>query len=145
MIWFSGTLATIRGSSEETDGRLAVVEFLCPPGFVTPRHVHRAEDEAFVVLEGSLAGFRGDDAWSAAPGSFVWLPRDVDHGFEVIGSAPTRLLAITAPGGFDVFVTEAGEPALRPALPPAAGIDIPRLLAAAARHGQEILPHVPER
>jgi quercetin dioxygenase-like cupin family protein len=139
-IWFAGTLATIRGTSEQTDGRLAVVEFLCPTGFATPRHVHRVEDEAFVVLEGSVAGFCGDEAWSAEPGSFVWLPRDVAHGFEVVGRDPARLLAITLPGGFDRFVTDAGEPAVRRTLPPPREVDIPKLLAAAVRHGQEILP-----
>ncbi|MBA2316132.1 MAG: cupin domain-containing protein [Chloroflexi bacterium] len=138
-IWFSGTLATIKAAGDQTGGRLAVVEFLCPPGFATPRHVHHAEDEAFVVLEGSLSGFCGESAWAGSPGSLVWLPRDVEHGFSVDPGGTARIVAITTPAGFERFVTEAGVPAERRTLPPDGPPDIERLIAAAAQHGQEIL------
>ena len=37
--------------------RVPVVEFLHPPGFATPRHIHHRADEAFYVLSGSIHGF----------------------------------------------------------------------------------------
>jgi hypothetical protein len=55
-------------------------------------------------------------------------------------------LAITVPGGFDLFVTSLGEPAARPELPSTFELpDIEVLLAAAVADGQEILGPAPDR
>ena len=137
--WFLGNLATLKARGEQTGGALAVVEFVAPPGFATPRHVHHDEDEAFYVLEGSLAGFCGDTKWEAVVGSFVWLPKDVPHGYATTSNGVTRSLAITLPAGFEQFVAEVGEPAPSRTLPPPSEPDTQRLIAAAARHHSEIL------
>jgi Cupin domain len=59
------------------------VEFLHPPGFATPRHIHHRADEAFYVLSGSIHGFCGDRVWAAGPDAFAWLPKGVPHGYSV--------------------------------------------------------------
>lgn len=138
--WFLGTLATIKASAAGTRGALSVLEFLHPPGFATPEHIHHRADEAFYVLSGSIHGFCGERAWEAGTGAFVWLPKGVPHGYSVDEGDPVRTLAITLPGGFDIFVAEVGEPAPRHELPQALVMpDIAVLLAAAAKDGQEIL------
>jgi quercetin dioxygenase-like cupin family protein len=137
--WFLGNLATVKAGGDKTGGALAVVEFMAPPGFATPRHVHHGEDEAFYVLEGSLAGFCGETKWEAAAGSFVWVPKDVPHGFANTANGVTRSLTITLPAGFEKFVAEVGEPARSRTLPPPSEPDVERLAAAAARHNMEIL------
>jgi quercetin dioxygenase-like cupin family protein len=137
--WFLGNLATVKAGGKRTGGALAVVEFVAPPGFATPRHVHHAEDEAFYVLEGSLAGFCGDSKWEATVGSFVWLPKDVPHGYANTADGVTRSLTITLPSGFEQFVEEIGEPAPSRTLPPPSEPDIQRAMAASARHQAEIL------
>ncbi len=73
--WFFGTLATVKAPTVRTGGVLSVVEFLHPPGFATPRHVHHRADEAFYVLSGSIRGYCGEATFEAAEGEFVWLPR----------------------------------------------------------------------
>jgi quercetin dioxygenase-like cupin family protein len=137
--WFLGTLATIKASGALTGGALGVVEFIHPPGFATPRHVHHAEDEAFYVLEGAMRGFCGDRSWYATAGSFVWLPRGIPHGYAVDGDQILRSLAISLPAGFERFVAEAGEPTQERTLPPPAEPNVEKLLAAATKYGQEIL------
>ena len=145
--WFLGTLATVKAPGSSTGGALSVVEFLHPPGFATPSHVHHRADEAFYVLSGAIRGFCGDETWEAGEGAFVWLPRQVPHGYRVDDGEPVRTLAITLPGGFDRFVVEVGEPAAHHGLPPTVQMpELSVLLAAAARDGQEILgppPGVP--
>ncbi len=138
-IWFLGTLATIKASGALTGKVFSLVEFVHPPGFSTPLHVHHAEDEAFYVLEGAIKGIVGDQPWSAEEGAFVWLPRDIPHGYTVVGDKPVRTLAMAVPSGFAQFVREAGDPAPTRTLPPPAEPDVERLVAAATRHGQEIL------
>ena len=138
-IWFIGTLATIKASGALTGKVLSLVEFLHPPGFSTPLHVHHTEDEAFYVLEGAIKGIVGDQPWSAEEGAFVWLPRDIPHGYTVIGDQPVRTLAMAIPSGFAQFVIDSGDPAPTRTLPPPAEPDIERLVAAGKRGGQEIL------
>ena len=53
--WFFGSLVTVKAASEDTGGRFALTEFVNPPSFASPLHVHHDEHEAFYVLEGSGA------------------------------------------------------------------------------------------
>src|SRR5262245_54769110 len=117
-IWFIGTLATIKASGALTGNVMSLVEFLHPPGFATPLHLHHSEDEAFYILEGAIRGILDGKQWYAGEGAFVWLPRESVHGYEVVGDKPVRTLCITMPSGFDRFVAEAGEPAPERVLPP---------------------------
>src|SRR4051812_40728810 len=68
--WFLGSLATVKASAARTGGALSVVEFLHPPGFATPPHVHHGADQAFYVLSGSVQWFCGGR--SAANRAWAW-------------------------------------------------------------------------
>jgi ketosteroid isomerase-like protein len=114
------------------------VENVMPPGFASPYHVHHLEDEAFYVLEGEMA-FVCDGKWTAAgPGTYVFGPRDLPHGFKVLGDAPARMLLLCTPSGFEQFVVEMSEPA--PAPP-----DMAKLMAVAAKYSVDILGPLPEQ
>jgi quercetin dioxygenase-like cupin family protein len=139
LVWFIGALAEIKAGQADTADALAAVEFTMPPGFATPQHVHHREDEAFYVLDGRIAGYCGDDEWVATVGAFIWLPREVPHGFKVDGDDNARILQLSLPSGFDQFVREAGTPATSARIPDPGPPDIERLDAAAQRTGQTIL------
>ncbi len=116
--YFLGTLMTLKAASAETSGLFSLIEQVLPPGFATPLHVHHAEDEAFYILEGEFTFFCGDQIMQAAPGSFVYLPKDVPHYFRVNGDTSARLLQITAPAGIEQGSIEMGQPATSLMLPP---------------------------
>src|SRR2546421_13017472 len=59
-IWFVDGLITVRASGEATDNRWTVLEYLLPPGQLTPAPVHHAEDEAWYILEGAVHFRCGD-------------------------------------------------------------------------------------
>jgi quercetin dioxygenase-like cupin family protein len=99
-----GALVAIKAASEQTDGAFNLFEVSCPPDYATPLHIHYAEDVAIYVLEGALTFFWGHEKKEAAVGSFFYQPRGTPHGFRVEGSAPTRLLYMTIPAGFDRFI-----------------------------------------
>jgi quercetin dioxygenase-like cupin family protein len=145
-LWFLGTLATIKASSETTGGRVAVIEHLAPRGAGSPLHVHRREDEWFYVIDGELTFWVGGQVIAAPSGAFVFGPRDVPHTFEV-SSERARFLLVAEPAGFERFMRAAAEPAGALALPPppARPPDPARLGALAAEHGIEILgpPGIP--
>jgi quercetin dioxygenase-like cupin family protein len=145
-LWFLGTLATVKASSETTDGRVAVIEHLAPQGAGSPLHVHRREDEWFYVLEGALTFWVGGEVIEAPAGSFVYGPRDVPHTF-IVSSAQARFLLVTEPAGFERFMRGLSEPAQTRTIPPPAAVppDPGPLVGAAAEYGIEILgpPGIP--
>lgn len=137
--WFLGTLMTVKAGSEQTANAFTLLEWAAPAGFAPPPHIHQAEDEAFYILEGTMTVTCGDRSWEATPGSFVFLPRGVVHGFAVTGTSPIRGLQLTVPAGFERFIVAAGEPAKTLTLPSPAAPDIEKLLAAAAKN-QIVIP-----
>jgi quercetin dioxygenase-like cupin family protein len=139
-LWAFGTLATIKASSETTDGRVAVIEHLAPQGSGSPLHVHHREDEWFYVIEGALTFWVGGRVVEAPAGSFVYGPRDVPHTF-LVSSEEARFLLVTEPAGFESFMRAMGQPAPTLTIPPPADppSDMAPLVAAAAEYGIEIL------
>jgi len=87
---FNGALGLVKASGLQTDGRFAAIEFLAPKGFLSPLHIHRAEDEFFVVLSGEVRVKHGESVIDAVAGSLVYGPRNVAHAFRV-DSAEARL------------------------------------------------------
>jgi quercetin dioxygenase-like cupin family protein len=105
---FAGARFVVKATGSATAGQLAVMEMLCPAALDVPGHVHEGEDEMFYVLSGELSGFCGPQRWSASPGAFVLLPRDVEHGFAVTSACDARVLVIVGPPRFDAHVAERG-------------------------------------
>ena len=74
------------------------------------------------------------------PGSPVFLPYGIPHGFHVSEEGPGRIIVIVALGGFDQFVAAAGERAPDLRLPEPVPPDPARLTQLAAAHGIQLLP-----
>jgi quercetin dioxygenase-like cupin family protein len=138
-IWFLASRMTIKATTDTTHGAYGLTEVTVPPGFSPPLHVHHREDESFYVLDGRLTLRCGDEAYSAAAGSYVLLPRDVPHSFVVEGDTPVRMLNLMTPGGGEGFFVEAGRPARDDGLPPAAPVDIPNLRRAGEMYGADVV------
>jgi uncharacterized cupin superfamily protein len=54
--WYKGTSGVryaVRLSSTKTNGAYAIVETMAPPGCSQRMHIHRNEEEHFVVLAGT--------------------------------------------------------------------------------------------
>jgi quercetin dioxygenase-like cupin family protein len=64
--------------------------------------VHDQEDECLYVLDDEITVRRGGDAFIAAAGSFVFLPRGRAHRFWA-RDKPARLLLIAVPGGIEDY------------------------------------------
>jgi quercetin dioxygenase-like cupin family protein len=141
-VWFLDTLTLVKATGEQTGGAFGLVEQVLPSGSGSPYHVHHAEDEAFYVLEGEVSFVSGDQWTRATAGSYIFLPRDIPHGFRT--ETPSRVLILTTPAGFEQFLIEAGKPARELALPPAEPPDMGMLIAAAEKYRIDILGPLPE-
>jgi uncharacterized RmlC-like cupin family protein len=69
------------------------------------------------VLDGELTFWVGGTTIVAPAGAFVYGPPEVPHTF-VVSSEKARYLLVTEAAGMEGFIRAAGEPALRPEIPP---------------------------
>ena len=109
-------------SSEDTNNALSIIEVHVLAGTEPPRHVHEREDEVFVLKEGEITFFIGENMIKAFPGDVVFAPRGVAHHFK-INTPSAKMMGVITPGGFDQFFWKqsvpysAGEP-IAPVGPP---------------------------
>jgi quercetin dioxygenase-like cupin family protein len=139
--WLLGGLAFVKATGEQTGGTLSLVELVLPAGFATPYHIHRDEDQAFYVVEGNVAFVCDDQALKAGPGTYLYAPRGIAHGYRA--EVESRLLEFAFPAGFDEFVMELSEPAQGLSMPPSTPPDISRLMAVTARFNINVLGPLP--
>jgi mannose-6-phosphate isomerase-like protein (cupin superfamily) len=114
-----------------------------PPGD-SPFHVHHNEDEAFYVLEGEITVYVGEEKIKADPGTWVYGPREVPHGFRIGGTSPARFLLLYTPAGFEQYFVDVGEPARELTLPPAEPPNMERLMSVAPKYHIDILGPLPD-
>lgn len=107
-------------TSEQTDGRSAVVELIEKPGYLTPPHRHDPMDETFYVIEGVLRVTMDGKTVDHPAGSVVFIPHGTEHAQGSGSDQPVRVIITMSPGGFESFFagrvelakhTKRGEPA----------------------------------
>ena len=143
-VWFLNGLLIVKATGEQTGGAFGLVDNVLPAGFASPYHMHRNEDEAFYVLEGELTVYIGGEKIKAEPGTWVYGPREVPHGFRIGGASPARFLLLYTPAGFEQFFLEVGELARELTLPPAEPPNMERLMSVAPKYDIEILGPLPD-
>jgi mannose-6-phosphate isomerase-like protein (cupin superfamily) len=86
-----GFAVSVKADKDQTGGVLSVLETQEPPGFGPPLHVHHDCAEAFYVLDGEYVMYLDDREVVCGPGSFVFVPQGVRHGFRT-GDVTSRKL-----------------------------------------------------
>lgn len=117
-----GNQFSMKLSGDDSDGSLAIIEAVFPPGGSAPPHLHRTHTEAFYVVSGLFEVLTGDQLIEAGPGAFCYAPRGVPHAFRNIGEDPGKLLSVINPAGYENHFREID------AIPP--GQSTPELLKA---------------
>ena len=97
-LWLFDGLATLKVSGEQSCGQFSLIEMLYPAGAVVPRHVDHREDELFYLIGGELEMRVGERQISAKPGTTIFSPRNIPHGFQVGTSAPVHSDPVYASG-----------------------------------------------
>jgi mannose-6-phosphate isomerase-like protein (cupin superfamily) len=100
-------------TTEATGGAISVLMANHKPGEGPPDHVHFNQEEMFFILEGRYEVTVGDQTSVVAPGTIVFIPRNVMHRFKNIGGSMGRMLDLTLPGGQDRYFKEVSELAAR--------------------------------
>lgn len=86
--------------AEQSNGAVSIIEGTGNEGG-PPLHIHDAEDEVVIVLDGDLAYQVGDEHGSLRSGGLLWFPRGVPHTISNLSDAPCHFLTIATPGGIE--------------------------------------------
>jgi quercetin dioxygenase-like cupin family protein len=89
--------------SEQSEGRLAVMDNRVGAGFPGPPLHHHDFDELFWVLEGELTFQLGDEVLTRRAGEFAFAPRGAHHTFANHSGADARTLIVCTPAGFERY------------------------------------------
>jgi quercetin dioxygenase-like cupin family protein len=136
-VWHAAACVSVKLRAADSDGRVSAAEFLIPPGFGPPLHIHHGEDEILQVLDGAIRVVCGASDVVVGAGAFAFLPRGVAHTFRVDPAGPARMLAVFTPGGLEAMFADSGVPAEAACLPPAG--TVPRAPLPEERHRIEIV------
>lgn len=135
--WVDGKELQVLLDGAHTNDQVTVVRSSLGEGSASPLHLHRNEDEMFVVLKGHGLFWVGDERHEVGEGGAVFLPRNVPHAYRFT-SPEVDLLTICTPSGMEHFFRGAGRKATDPR-PDGWAVTIDALVAAGAAGGQEIL------
>ncbi|GAA0915255.1 cupin domain-containing protein [Streptomyces thermoalcalitolerans] len=100
---------SVKVTSEQTDGALALMDGTVEPGYGNVPHIHSKEDEAFYVLTGEFEFLNGNQRFTAGPGDFIYIPKGTRHAFRNVAREPARLLVFYTPAGPESFFLNHGE------------------------------------
>ena len=98
-----------------------------------PPHLHRTQDEAFYVLDGSVTFSLDGRSKLCTAGSFIFVPRGSAHGFGTT-DLPARILVMMTPEA--IRLVEAIYKASSPG-----EVDPDAVAAIYEQYDSEILPH----
>jgi len=96
----------IRTSVEETKGIYTMLEIVADPRNGVPMHIHKNEDEHFLVLEGTLHIVVGDATLDVPAGTAVTVSKGDPHAWCNLTEMPVRMLVIFSPGHIEGLFRE---------------------------------------
>jgi quercetin dioxygenase-like cupin family protein len=100
-----GKQSFLKITGNESEGRFSLHESEHPPGYTPGLHLHTREDEYIYLLEGRYRFFMADQWHTGEPGSFVFIPKGMPHGFQA-GAQGGKMLVMFSPAGMDNFWRE---------------------------------------
>ncbi len=134
--WYIGHLMSILIASQDTGGSFSLIHGYEIKGLEPPPHIHTKEDESFYLLNGEINYTVGEEVFKAKKGDWMFLPRNIQHSFQV-QTDQAEVLIHLSPGGFEDYFREMSEPAPglyippRPQGPP----DVKKIVETASKYG----------
>ena len=140
-VFLVGDTYTTLLSGEQTGGAYTLLEALVPAGTGPPPHIHHAEEEMFIMLDGVLSFHVGDATHEARAGTVIAVPRGTPHHFSNVGETPARMLFMYSPAGMEEMFAEIGTPGERGAQgPPLTEADVEAMVGVAEKYNFSIVP-----
>lgn len=140
-VFLVGDTYTTLLSGPQTGGAFTLLEALVPPDTGPPPHIHHAEDETFILIDGSLTFTLDRREFEAKSGAVIFVPKGTRHSFKNIGTGVARMLFIYNPPGMEGMFAEIGHPGRRGVqAPPLDPKDVEAMIAIAPKYKFSIAP-----
>lgn len=97
-----GSTLSLKVTGRQSSGLVTVLEGTVDSGG-PPLHVHQAEDEVVIILEGELEYQIGEQRGVVADGGLLWFPRQVPHAVANLSGRPCRFVTVVTPSGIEDF------------------------------------------
>jgi quercetin dioxygenase-like cupin family protein len=112
---YMGSVMSLLAKAEDTDGRLAWIDYRTKPGNEPPPHVHVWEHEMYYVLEGVMEFYCEDKVFQIGPGESAFLPAGKPHSFYIRSPYVRAQMLFVAAGEHgvvsDTYFRQMGQPA----------------------------------
>lgn len=119
--FYMGSIMSFLAKGEDTEGRVACMQYQAKPGNEPPPHSHDFENEMCYIQEGVVEFYFEDRIVTAGPGEFVFAPQGKPHAFYIRTPNVKFLIIIQAtsdhPVGLDSYFLEMASPADSMSLP----------------------------
>jgi quercetin dioxygenase-like cupin family protein len=92
----------VKASISSTGGKLTLIESRTRGG--APLHLHTKEDEYFYVVDGKIIVKCNGKTFHGEKGSFIFLPKDIAHEWDVESENDATVLMITVPAMLESFL-----------------------------------------
>ncbi len=97
-----GSVLSLKVTGQQSLGLVTVLEGIVHSGG-PPLHIHEAEDEIVIVVEGLLDYRVGEDRGALPAGGLLWFPREVPHAVANLTDKPCRFITVVTPSGIEDF------------------------------------------
>jgi quercetin dioxygenase-like cupin family protein len=128
---------TVLLRSEESDGKVAVIEIGASAERKGPPLHHHDFDEAFYVLEGELTFQLRDELFTRRAGELAFAPRGVPHTYANRSGANARALIVCTPAGFERYFDRIAARIAGVEPPPEASKPIPEVTTVGPAIGEQ--------
>jgi quercetin dioxygenase-like cupin family protein len=99
---------TCIAGGQDTGGAYSMFDCSLPAGVSSAMLRHHREAKAYFVTEGELEIQIGVRSFRATTGSFVSIPKDVEHRISNVTAANAKAIVTVTPSGLEKFLTELG-------------------------------------
>ncbi len=99
----------LKVSSKDTNGMLAIFEYVGKEKIGPPLHVHSQQDEIFYILEGEYLFQVGEDKMMVRAGDTVFGPRNVPHTWIQHSDKGKMVYFVQPAGTMEEFFAELGQ------------------------------------
>jgi len=99
-----GNIYRLIVTGKETEGRFSIMEAFINPGDGAPFHLHHREDESFLITEGEMVFYDGENKIVATTGTFVMWPPGSKRAFRNESSTKAKMMIFYTPPGIEEMI-----------------------------------------
>jgi quercetin dioxygenase-like cupin family protein len=125
--WLGGENYSFIATGADTEGHLSLFDVFVPRQTEAESLISAPGDQAYYILDGNVTFRLGNQAFTATPNTFIYLPQGNPYALTNLGTAPARTLLFNPQSGLENFFAAVGIPG-DPSTPPPTSVPEPSFI-----------------